>query len=195
MLDYLKSQAQTVEKVLSKTYKTQYHQIKVIEKLYQNNSNLMKLINKNKKYKWSNKIKSRPYLDKFYVIPKNISKSKLKTRLRSTITKKFKPYVDYMGLNFIINNMRTYVIAEAGVNHNGNLNLAFKLVDKAKKIKADCVKFQLFKHDNLATRYAPQAAYQKKNTKKKQTQLELLKKLELKYEYLKKLKSIVKIKN
>ncbi len=93
-----------------------------------------------------------------------------------------------MGLNFIINNMRTYVIAEAGVNHNGNLNLALKLVDKAKKIKADCVKFQLFKHDNLATRYAPQAAYQKKNTKKKQTQLELLKKLELKYEYLKKIK-------
>ena len=40
-----------------------------------------------------------------------------------------------MGLNFIINNMRTYVIAEAGVNHNGNLNLAFKLVDKAKKLR------------------------------------------------------------
>ena len=68
--------------------------------------------------------------------------------------------------------MKTLIIAEAGVNHNGNLNLAFKLVDKAKKIKADCVKFQLFKHDNLATRYAPQAAYQKKNKKKKQTQLD-----------------------
>ena len=95
------SKTDTIEKVLSKTYKTQYHQVlKVIEKLYQNNSNLMKLINKNKKYKWSNKIKSRSYLDKFYVIPKNISKSKLKTRLRSTITKKFKPYVELHGFKF-----------------------------------------------------------------------------------------------
>ena len=81
-----------------------------------------------------------------------------------------------MGLNFIINNMRTYVIAEAGVNHNGNLNLAFKLVDKEKKIKAYCVKFQLFKHDNLATRYAPQSAYQKKNTKKKTDTIRTFKK-------------------
>lgn len=93
-----------------------------------------------------------------------------------------------MDLNFTINNMKTYVIAEAGVNHNGNLNLAYKLVDKAKTIKADCVKFQLFKHNTLATRYAPQAAYQKKNTKINQSQLELLKKLELNFEYLKKIK-------
>tara|TARA_A100000164_G_C21897185_1_gene768574 strand:- start:198 stop:1199 length:1002 start_codon:yes stop_codon:yes gene_type:complete len=75
--------------------------------------------------------------------------------------------------------MKTYIIAEAGVNHNGRLNLAYNLVNTAKKIKANCVKFQLFKHNYLTTKFAPQASYQKKNTKKKQTQFELLKRLEL----------------
>ncbi len=83
--------------------------------------------------------------------------------------------------------MKTFVIAEAGVNHNGNLNLAYKLVDAAKKAKADCVKFQLFHSKELTTIYASQADYQIKNTKKKQTQLKLLEKLELDFNKLKKI--------
>ena len=62
--------------------------------------------------------------------------------------------------------MKTFVIAEAGVNHNGNLRLAYKLVDAAKKAKADCVKFQWFHSKELTTIYASQTDYQIKNTKK-----------------------------
>jgi len=83
--------------------------------------------------------------------------------------------------------MKTFVIAEAGVNHNGNLKLAYKLADAAKKAKADCVKFQLFHSKELTTIYASQADYQIKNTKKKQTQLKLLEKLELDFNKLKKI--------
>jgi N,N'-diacetyllegionaminate synthase len=88
--------------------------------------------------------------------------------------------------------MKTIIIAEAGVNHNGSLRLAYRLVDAAKKAKANYIKFQLFKHNELTTAYAPQANYQFKNTKKKQTQLELLKKLELSLDILKKIKSYCK---
>ena len=47
--------------------------------------------------------------------------------------------------------MKTYIIAEAGVNHNGDINIAHKLIDEAKKAGADCVKFQTFKAENLVT--------------------------------------------
>ena len=84
--------------------------------------------------------------------------------------------------------MKTIVIAEAGVNHNGSLRLAYRLVDAAKKAKANYIKFQLFYSKELTTAYAPQANYQFKNTKKKQTQLKLLKKLELNLVSFKKIK-------
>jgi N-acetylneuraminate synthase len=80
-----------------------------------------------------------------------------------------------------------FIIAEAGVNHNGNLKLAFKLVDAAKDAGADAVKFQTFKADNLVLKNAPQAIYQKTNSKFK-SQYEMLKSLELKY------KDFIKIK-
>jgi N-acetylneuraminate synthase len=76
--------------------------------------------------------------------------------------------------------MRTvYIIAEAGVNHNGNRERAFKLVDVAVKAGADVVKFQTFKADNLATKSADKAAYQKKTTDSAETHFEMLKRLEL----------------
>lgn len=87
---------------------------------------------------------------------------------------------------------KTYIIAEAGVNHNGKLNLAYKLVDSAKNAGADCVKFQLFNHQELTTINNLQANYQIKNTKKKQTQFELLKKLEMNFTSLKKIKNFCK---
>ena len=62
--------------------------------------------------------------------------------------------------------MKTLIIAEAGVNHNGSLSLAKKLIVAAKKCGADIIKFQKFKADNLATKFAKLADYQKKILKK-----------------------------
>ena len=77
-----------------------------------------------------------------------------------------------------INNKRTFIIAEAGVNHNGSLKKALKLIDFAKLAGADAIKFQTFKAENLATNYAPKAEYQKYRSFKKETQFQMLKKLE-----------------
>ncbi len=74
---------------------------------------------------------------------------------------------------------KTIFIAEAGVNHNGKVSLAKKLVDIAKVAKADFVKFQIFKADDLARKKSPLALYQKKNIGKNISQYEMLKKLEL----------------
>ena len=76
----------------------------------------------------------------------------------------------------------TLIIAEAGVNHNGDEELAFKLVDAAYKAGADIVKFQTFKAKKLVTAEATQADYQVKNTQKKESQLAMLSRLELSYE-------------
>ena len=73
----------------------------------------------------------------------------------------------------------TLIIAEAGVNHNGNEKLAFELVDAAHKAGADIVKFQTFKAKNLVTENAKQADYQVTNTKKQESQLAMLSRLEL----------------
>lgn len=77
---------------------------------------------------------------------------------------------------------KTLIIAEAGVNHNGDLNLAKKLVDVAADAGADYVKFQTFKAEHLVQKQAKRAAYQIENTQNNDTQYEMLKKLELTYE-------------
>lgn len=74
--------------------------------------------------------------------------------------------------------MKTLIIAEAGVNHNGSILLAKKLIDIASSSGADIVKFQTFKAENLVTKKTKQANYQKRNDKSK-NQFEMLKKLEL----------------
>lgn len=74
---------------------------------------------------------------------------------------------------------KTLIIAEAGVNHNGQLDLAKKLIEVAANAGADYIKFQTFKADNLVSRDALKAEYQKKLTGKSESQYEMIKKLEL----------------
>jgi len=76
----------------------------------------------------------------------------------------------------------TLVIAEAGVNHNGSEEIAIALIDAAHKSGADIVKFQTFKSKNLVTETAEQADYQITNTKKVESQLSMLSRLELSHE-------------
>lgn len=75
--------------------------------------------------------------------------------------------------------MKTLIIAEAGVNHNGDINLAHRLIDVAVDAGVDVVKFQTFEAKNLATKFAQKADYQSKTTDSSESQLEMLKKLEL----------------
>ena len=75
--------------------------------------------------------------------------------------------------------MSAYIIAEAGVNHNGDLDIARQMVAAAAKAGANAIKFQTFKAENLVTQTAPQAAYQSENIGKTQNQYDMLKALEL----------------
>jgi N,N'-diacetyllegionaminate synthase len=75
--------------------------------------------------------------------------------------------------------MRTLIIAEAGVNHNGDISLAKRLIAAAAAAGADLVKFQTFSAKNLVSSSAPKAEYQKKTTESSETQLQMIRKLEL----------------
>ena len=77
--------------------------------------------------------------------------------------------------------MSVFIIAEAGVNHNGDINLAKKLIDVAVEAGVDAVKFQTWKTELLVTKDAKQAEYQTENTQIEESQFDMLKKLELSY--------------
>ncbi len=77
---------------------------------------------------------------------------------------------------------KTLIIAEAGVNYNGSLDLAYKMVDKAKEAGADIVKFQTGIPEKVMSRFAEKAEYQKKTTGEGESQLDMVKKLMLKFE-------------
>lgn len=84
--------------------------------------------------------------------------------------------------------MKTLIIAEAGVNHNGDLNTALKLCDAAKAAGADVVKFQTWITENIITKSVSKADYQVENTKNNDSQFDMLKKFELSQEDFKKIK-------
>ncbi len=79
-------------------------------------------------------------------------------------------------------NKKCFIIAEAGVNHNGNVDLAKELIDVASKCRANAVKFQTYKTEDLVTNDLEMAQYQAKNIGKKTSQRAMLKSLELTYE-------------
>ena len=81
----------------------------------------------------------------------------------------------------------TIIIAEAGVNHNGKIKLAYKLVDMAKRCGADFIKFQTSIPSMHISKHAIKAKYQIKNTGNKQSQLEMSKKITLSYDDFKKI--------
>ena len=77
---------------------------------------------------------------------------------------------------------KTYIIAEAGVNHNGDITVAKEMILEAKKAGADAVKFQTFVTEKLVSKQAPKADYQMKITSQEETQYQMLKKLELSFD-------------
>ncbi len=83
---------------------------------------------------------------------------------------------------------KVFIIAEAGVNHNGSMEIARRLIDVAKEAGADAVKFQTFKAEKLASYFTGMAEYQRKNLGVGEKQLEMLKKLELGFEDFRSLK-------
>jgi N-acetylneuraminate synthase/N,N'-diacetyllegionaminate synthase len=89
-----------------------------------------------------------------------------------------KPVLEF-GTRRIASGLPCFVIAEAGVNHNGDLGMAHRLIDAAVDAKVDCIKFQTFKASKLASANAPKAKYQESGTPSGESQLEMLQKLEL----------------
>ena len=75
--------------------------------------------------------------------------------------------------------MSVFIIAEAGVNHNGSIKLAKQLIDVAVESGADAVKFQTFKTENLVSKTAEKADYQKKTTDALESHFDMIKRLEL----------------
>jgi N,N'-diacetyllegionaminate synthase len=90
---------------------------------------------------------------------------------------------------------KVFIIAEAGVNHNGSIELAKKLIDVASDSGADAVKFQTFKAEKLVSKNAQKADYQKQTTDKTESQFDMIKKLELDLDTHKELISYCKQKN
>lgn len=84
---------------------------------------------------------------------------------------------------------KTFIIAEAGVNHNGDINLAKKMIDKAIESGVDAIKFQTFISEKVISKFAEQAEYQKQNIGKVESQLEMVKKLEISFKHFIELKA------
>ena len=84
-----------------------------------------------------------------------------------------------MKKNYFSELSRCYLIAEIGVNHNGDIDLAKNMIKKAKEIGADAVKFQTFTADKLVSQNAPKVPYQKESSNSLESHYEMIRKLEL----------------
>ena len=91
--------------------------------------------------------------------------------------------------------MSVFVIAEAGVNHNGSIKTAKKLIDVASNAGANAVKFQTFKAENLVTKKANKASYQRSTSNESESQYDMIKKLELDFDSHQELFNYSKTKN
>lgn len=91
--------------------------------------------------------------------------------------------------------MGVYIIAEAGVNHNGDIKLAKKLIDVAVEAKVDAIKFQTFKTEKIIGKFAQKASYQSENTGGEESQYDMVKKLELSFDEFRDLKKYCDEKN
>ena len=90
---------------------------------------------------------------------------------------------------------KAFIIAEIGINHNGNMNIAKKMIRVAKECDANAVKFQSYITSSLVTKSQKQMPYQLKNNKSKISQFKMLKKSELSFDQQKKLKNYCKDKD
>ena len=91
---------------------------------------------------------------------------------------KFNQHIEIGSLS-ISQDSPAFIIAEAGVNHNGDMELAYAMIDKAKEAGADAIKFQAFKTEELILESVEKAPYQKRTTGESDSQFSMLKKLEL----------------
>ena len=78
-----------------------------------------------------------------------------------------------------MNKDRVFIIAEAGVNHNGSIIIAKEMIDAAFNAGVDAIKFQTFKAERVVSKYAPKAEYQEESIDEKESQLEMIRKFEL----------------
>ncbi len=92
------------------------------------------------------------------------------------------------GTNIFKSMKNVFIIAEAGANHNGNISKAFRLIDEAKKVGADAVKFQTFKPSKSISKYAKMAKYQIDNIGEETSMIEMAKKISLPFDSFIKLK-------
>ncbi|MCR4943546.1 MAG: N-acetylneuraminate synthase [Clostridium sp.] len=100
-----------------------------------------------------------------------------------------------IGNKYIGKNEKVYIVAELGVNHNGDMNIVKELIDKASEAGVDAIKFQKFKTESLVTKDSPKAKYQEVTTDASESQFDMLKRLELNEENLKELYAYAKSKN
>jgi N,N'-diacetyllegionaminate synthase len=100
-----------------------------------------------------------------------------------------------IGQRLIGTDQPCFIIAEAGVNHNGNIDLARRLIDVAVDAGADAVKFQTFKAEQLVTAEAPKAEYQQRTTDRNESQFDMLKHLELDFDSFRELYAYCQSKN
>ena len=129
--------------------------------------------------KWKRKAYSREEFENARKIKLTDTKSNVLKKIKAFTYKDYESvYINFKGLKFEFKNIKTIIIAEAGVNHNGNIVLAKKLIDVASKAGADYVKFQTFNVDDLVLKKTKTANYQKK-FKKNISQYSMLKKYQL----------------